>query len=77
MKSACIITFVLLGPGSSAMWAQSPAPLPASGVKIDYDQHVKPILAGSASVVMAPGNSSRGCASTAVRRRCEAVITVL
>jgi ankyrin repeat protein/mono/diheme cytochrome c family protein len=44
MKAACVLTAVLLVPGSSTAWAQSSRPA-ANDVKIDYDQHVKPILA--------------------------------
>jgi ankyrin repeat protein len=45
MKAACVVTLVLVGLGSSPLWAQGPAPSSGSGAKIDYDQHVKPILA--------------------------------
>ena len=44
MKAACVLTVVLLVPGSSTAWAQSSRPA-ANDVTIDYDQHVKPILA--------------------------------
>ena len=44
MKSACVLTSVLVLMGSSA-WAQSSPAAASSGVQIDYDQHVKPILA--------------------------------
>ena len=44
MRTVCVLASVLVALGASAAGAQSASPAPGSGVKIDYDQHVKPIL---------------------------------
>ena len=46
MRNACALTLLLLSVGSPAVRAQAPpSDVPPSAVRVDYDQHVKPILA--------------------------------
>ena len=58
MNERRALTLVLLVAGSSVVWAQS-APPPA-GITVDYDQHVKPILAGKCFSCHGPKQQQSG-----------------
>ena len=59
MKAACVLTVVLLVPGASTARAQS-SRAAANDVTIDYDQHVKPILAAKCFACHGPKQQQSG-----------------
>ena len=59
MKAACVRVLVLLTLGATTAWAQSP-PTAGSGGKIEYDEHVKPILAAKCFSCHGPKQQQSG-----------------